>query len=95
MCGLVDMCVTHVPSPQAHAPTKVQHVYTGPTDSVLAQDMAKCDPDVSILILISTVAIFDVSDVIIINFYDGIIFCMYDRNSPIYFNRNFHKKYCS
>jgi U5 small nuclear ribonucleoprotein component len=58
MCGLVDMCVTHVPSPQAHAPTKVQHVYTGPTDSVLAQDMAKCDPDVSISILISTVATY-------------------------------------
>jgi len=52
MCGLVDMCVTHVPSPQAHAPTKVQHVYTGPIDSPLAQDMINCDPDVSILISI-------------------------------------------
>lgn len=45
------MCVTHVPSPQAHAPNKVQHVYTGPMDSPLAQDMVNCDPDVSILIL--------------------------------------------
>lgn len=53
MCGLVDMCVTHVPSPQAHAPNKVQHVYTGPMDSSLAQDMVNCDPDVSILILAS------------------------------------------
>lgn len=47
MCGLVDMCVAHVPSPQSHAPVKVQHVYTGPMDSPLAQDMINCDPDVS------------------------------------------------
>lgn len=47
MCGLVDMCVAHVPSPQSHAPVKVQHVYTGPMDSPLAQDMVNCDPDVS------------------------------------------------
>ncbi|KYQ50143.1 hypothetical protein ALC60_10776 [Trachymyrmex zeteki] len=50
MCGLVDMCVTHVPSPQAHAPTKVQHVYTGPIDSPLAQDMINCDPDGRLMI---------------------------------------------
>lgn len=48
MCGLVDMCVAHVPSPQSHAPVKVQHVYTGPMDSPLAQNMINCDPNVSI-----------------------------------------------
>lgn len=51
MCGLVDMCVMHVPSPQAHAPIKVQHVYTGPIDSPLAQDMVNCDPEVIYLFI--------------------------------------------
>ncbi|EFN86176.1 116 kDa U5 small nuclear ribonucleoprotein component [Harpegnathos saltator] len=50
MCGLVDMCITHVPSPQSHAPTKVQHVYTGPIESPLAQDMVNCDPDGRLMI---------------------------------------------
>lgn len=53
MCGLVDMCVTHIPSPLAHAATKVQHVYTGHMDSPLAQDMFNCDPDVIILTFIN------------------------------------------
>ncbi|XP_043262839.1 116 kDa U5 small nuclear ribonucleoprotein component [Colletes gigas] len=50
MCGLVDMCVAHVPSPQSHAPVKVQHVYTGPMDSPLAQNMINCDPDGRLMI---------------------------------------------
>lgn len=47
MSGLVDMCVEHIPSPQAHAETKVQHIYTGPMNSDLAQDMIQCNPDVN------------------------------------------------
>ncbi|XP_032831531.1 116 kDa U5 small nuclear ribonucleoprotein component [Petromyzon marinus] len=45
MTGLVDMCVEHVPSPQAGARTKIEHTYTGPLDTELADAMLDCDPD--------------------------------------------------
>lgn len=45
--GFVDMCVHHVPSPLSNAKNKVQHVYTGPLDSEIAQDMISCAGDVS------------------------------------------------
>lgn len=48
MSGFVDMCVNHIPSPQAHARTKVEHIYTGPVDSPLAQDMVNCNANASI-----------------------------------------------
>ena len=41
------MCVQHIPSPVDNAKLKVQHIYTGPLDSDLAEDMCSCDPDVS------------------------------------------------
>ena len=40
------MCVDHVPSPAANARNKVQHMYTGPMDTELADSMCQCDPDV-------------------------------------------------
>lgn len=49
MCGFVDMCVTHIPNPKSNALTKVSHIYTGPTDSLLAQDMIECSPEVRFL----------------------------------------------
>lgn len=52
MCGLVDMCVTHIPNPKSNAHTKVSHIYTGPIDSPLAQDMVECSPEVNKLISI-------------------------------------------
>lgn len=45
--GFVDMCVQHIPSPADNAQTKVENIYTGPTDTNLAQDMLNCDPEVS------------------------------------------------
>ncbi|RZF47169.1 hypothetical protein LSTR_LSTR004878 [Laodelphax striatellus] len=51
LSGFVDMCVHHIPSPVHNARTKVEHIYTGPTDSQLAEDMINCDPDVSLLFL--------------------------------------------
>lgn len=48
MCGFVDMCVTHIPNPKANASAKIQHIYTGPTDTPLGQDMLDCNPDVRI-----------------------------------------------
>ena len=44
--GFTGMCVDHVPSPAANAKNKVQHVYTGPMDTELAESMSQCDPDV-------------------------------------------------
>lgn len=41
------MCVKHIPSPADNARTKVEHIYTGPTDTQLAEDMINCDPEVS------------------------------------------------
>lgn len=41
------MCVQHIPSPADNARNKVEHIYTGPTDTNLAWDMINCDPDVS------------------------------------------------
>ncbi|XP_075215166.1 116 kDa U5 small nuclear ribonucleoprotein component [Lycorma delicatula] len=43
--GFVDMCVKHIPSPADNARTKVEHIYTGPTDTQLAEDMINCDPE--------------------------------------------------
>uniref|UniRef100_A0A1B6HIK8 116 kDa U5 small nuclear ribonucleoprotein component n=2 Tax=Cicadellinae TaxID=33370 RepID=A0A1B6HIK8_9HEMI len=43
--GFVDMCIQHIPSPADSARAKVEHIYSGPTDSNLAQDMLNCDPE--------------------------------------------------
>ncbi|XP_057336183.1 116 kDa U5 small nuclear ribonucleoprotein component-like isoform X2 [Microplitis mediator] len=50
LSGFVDMCVTHVPSPQEHASAKIQHIYTGSINSPLAQDMVRCNPDGRLMI---------------------------------------------
>ncbi|CAB0038858.1 unnamed protein product [Trichogramma brassicae] len=50
MSGLVDMCVTHIPNPKANAMNKISHIYTGPTDSPLAQDMIDCNPEGRLMI---------------------------------------------
>lgn len=44
--GFVDMCVHHIPSPQSNAKNKVENLYTGPSDSDIAQDMINCDAEV-------------------------------------------------
>ncbi|XP_031423145.1 116 kDa U5 small nuclear ribonucleoprotein component [Clupea harengus] len=43
--GFVDMCVHHIPSPQAGARAKIEHSYTGGLDSDLGEAMTECDPD--------------------------------------------------
>lgn len=40
------MCVHHVPSPAANAKAKIEHIYTGPSGTELAEVMADCDPEV-------------------------------------------------
>ncbi|XP_015920056.1 116 kDa U5 small nuclear ribonucleoprotein component [Parasteatoda tepidariorum] len=43
--GFVDMCVHHVPAPSASAKRKIEHIYTGPSGTELADVMADCDPE--------------------------------------------------
>jgi len=43
--GFVDMCVEHIPSPQDSAKRKVEHIYTGPMDSELAEEMVQCEAE--------------------------------------------------
>ncbi|XP_067003308.1 116 kDa U5 small nuclear ribonucleoprotein component [Anabrus simplex] len=43
--GFVDMCVQHIPSPADNAHNKVKHIYTGPLNTDLTEDMCNCDPD--------------------------------------------------
>ena len=45
--GFTSMCVNHIPSPLANARKKIEHLYTGPLDSELAESMFECAPDVS------------------------------------------------
>ncbi|KAI1334137.1 P-loop containing nucleoside triphosphate hydrolase protein [Xylariaceae sp. FL0016] len=43
--GFVDMIVKHIPSPVEAAEHKLQHYYTGPLDTKVADSMMKCDQD--------------------------------------------------
>ena len=43
--GFVDMVVQHVPSSVEGAKQKLEHYYTGPTDTKTAKAMLECDPD--------------------------------------------------
>lgn len=61
------MCVQHIPSPVDNARPKVQHIYTGPLDTVLAEDMCNCDPDVSTHVL-SVLTVNKCSDEILLKF---------------------------
>lgn len=48
--GFVDMCVEHIPSPLDHAKTKIDHVYTGPKEGKIYEDMMKCDQDGALMV---------------------------------------------
>lgn len=39
------MCVNHIPSPIDNARTKVENIYTGSSNTKLAQNMFECDPN--------------------------------------------------
>lgn len=41
--GFVEMCVEHVKSPLDNAKTKVDHIYTGPKEGLIYDDMVKCN----------------------------------------------------
>ncbi|KAK2147140.1 hypothetical protein LSH36_568g02003 [Paralvinella palmiformis] len=43
--GFTSMCVEHIKSPLSNARSKVEHIYTGPLDTELAESMVNCDPE--------------------------------------------------
>ncbi|KAF6038906.1 EFTUD2 [Bugula neritina] len=50
MTGFAEMIVNMVKSPLENAPQKIEHIYTGPQDTELAQQMMKCDQDASLML---------------------------------------------
>ncbi|KAL9074606.1 MAG: hypothetical protein Q9161_002199 [Pseudevernia consocians] len=58
--GFVDMVVEHVPSPLEGARKKLDHYYTGPTDTKTAESIAKCDQDGPLVVQITK--LFNTSD---------------------------------
>ncbi|XP_077977947.1 116 kDa U5 small nuclear ribonucleoprotein component-like [Glandiceps talaboti] len=51
--GFVDMCVQHVKSPVQYAKTKIEHLYTGPLDTDLADTMVDCDQEGPLMVHIT------------------------------------------
>ncbi|CAG8593374.1 16314_t:CDS:10 [Rhizophagus irregularis] len=51
--GFVDMVVHHIPSPENNAINKVEHTYTGPMNTNVAQSMFKCDSDGPLMIYVT------------------------------------------
>lgn len=41
--GFVDMCVEHIKSPLDNAKNKIDHVYTGPKEGVIYDNMVNCN----------------------------------------------------
>ncbi|CAG8764143.1 7997_t:CDS:2, partial [Acaulospora morrowiae] len=59
--GFVEMVVQHIPSPEKNAINKVEHIYTGPMDTNVAEAMRKCDSDGPLMIYITK--LYNSSDV--------------------------------
>ncbi|KAG0333237.1 U5 small nuclear ribonucleoprotein component [Podila horticola] len=51
--GFVDMVSQHIKSPTENAAQKVEHIYTGPMDTVTAEAMKACDPEGPLMIHIT------------------------------------------
>jgi len=51
--GFVDMVLEHIPSPLEGAKTKVEHLYTGPLDTELANSMVTCNQDGPLVIYVA------------------------------------------
>lgn len=50
LCGFVDMCAEHINSPLDNAKTKIEHIYTGPSDTKLFDDMINCDQEGKLMV---------------------------------------------
>lgn len=48
------MCVEHIYSPVDNAKGKVEHIYTGPSDTKLFDDMINCDQEGKLMVIFSS-----------------------------------------
>lgn len=48
--GFVDMCVEHIGSPLDNSKEKVDHIYTGPKEGVIYEDMLNCNQDGTLMV---------------------------------------------
>lgn len=46
------MCVEHINSPTNNAKMKIEHMYTGPSNTNLFDDMINCDPEGRLMVRI-------------------------------------------
>ena len=53
--GFTDMLVQHIPSPKGAATRKVDHIYTGPKDSLIYRAMKDCDPDGPLMVNVTKI----------------------------------------
>ncbi|KAI0497000.1 hypothetical protein KFK09_023326 [Dendrobium nobile] len=58
--GFTDMLVQHIPSAKDAAAKKVEHIYTGPQDSYVAEAMKDCDP--SGILMVNVTKLYPKSD---------------------------------
>lgn len=48
--GFVDMCVEHIRSPLDNAKRKVDHIFTGPKEGKIYQDMITCNQNGNLMV---------------------------------------------
>lgn len=48
--GFADMCVEHIQSPADNSKTKIDHIYTGPKEGVLYEDMLDCSQNGNLVV---------------------------------------------
>uniref|UniRef100_A0A336MK33 CSON002857 protein n=1 Tax=Culicoides sonorensis TaxID=179676 RepID=A0A336MK33_CULSO len=48
--GFVEMCVEHIGSPLDNSKTKVDHIYTGPKEGMIYDDMLNCNQDGTLMV---------------------------------------------
>lgn len=50
LSGFVDMCVEHIKSPLDNAKDKVNHIYTGPKEGLLYDNMIDCNQNGNLMV---------------------------------------------
>lgn len=48
--GFVDMCVEHIKSPLENSKQKIDHIYTGPKEGALYEDMLNCNQNGNLIV---------------------------------------------
>lgn len=69
--GFVDMVIEHIPSPVEAASKKLQKYYTGPTDTKVADSIARCDQDGPLVVQISK--LYNTSDAASFNSFGRVL----------------------